>query len=132
MIVILCIDERGGMLFNKRRLSSDKIIMKRIIEHAAKSALRMAPYSAPLFSGVPILVEEDFLVRAEAGDFCFVENKDLSLYSEKIEKWIIYRWNRKYPSDFKFDFSLLEEKELIHSIDFEGASHMRITEEIYL
>lgn len=131
MIVILCIDDRGGLLFNKRRVSSDQKVCERICALAADGVLRMNHYSALLFKSIKPEVDEDFMNQAEAGDFCFVEDQDLSQYGDKIEKWILYRWNRNYPSDFKFDFSLLNGKELIQSSSFEGSSHSEITEEIY-
>ena len=60
---------------------------------------------------------------------CFSQiNKDSA---EKIEGVIIYRWNRKYPSDFNFPIGFLENMRLVSTENFVGNSHPEITEEIY-
>ncbi len=38
--------------------------------------------------------------KARPGDFCFIENVAPSAYEDKIEKIILYRWNRTYPGIF--------------------------------
>ena len=84
-------------------------------------------------SGAPFICTESFLDMARENDTCFVENRALSAYAERIKKLIIYRWNRHYPSDMTFDIE--PEKEgfrLLHTEDFEGNSHEKITKEIYV
>lgn len=130
MHIVLCLDDRNGMLFNKRRLSSDKAVCQRIAEHAS-GKLWMNSYSAKLFADVSVYVDEDFLQKAEAGDTCFVESPDFVQAEDRIESLTVYRWNRAYPSDKKLPAEFLCRYHLSESIDFPGNSHETITEESY-
>lgn len=134
MKLIVCLDDRDGMLFNRRRQSSDRFLCKRLLVLSKNSILRMNSYSASLFGEQTshVTVSEDFLETAEENDFCFLENADISPYAEKVNTVIIYRWNRVYPSDVKFPLQLYADRwHLTGKYDFSGSSHERITEEIY-
>ena len=93
----------------------------------------MHPYSAPLFAGSEICADEAFLERAGEGEVCFVENNSLRGMEKKAETVILYRWNRTYPADFYLD-TPPEECGLVlsESREFEGSSHEKITEEIWI
>ncbi|MCP1103375.1 hypothetical protein M2454_002760 [Aequitasia blattaphilus] len=136
MIVIACVDDALGMMFNKRRQSKDKVLQKEIMEATAGKKLWMNQYSLNQFQEEfpesHILCDEDFLNKAAEGDYCFVENISLKSYEEKIEKIILYKWNRKYPADFFFDISINENGwKIIESEEFPGYSHEKITKEVY-
>lgn len=131
MIIIACLDDGNGMLFNKRRQSSDEVLINRVAKLSAKSRLWVNDYSAKLFAKHEVFVSKDFLKEAAEGEYCFVENADITEFTEKIEGVIIYRWNRKYPSDFKFPIGFLENMRLVSTENFVGNSHPEITEEIY-
>ncbi len=133
MHIIICLDNKNGMLFNKRRQSKDAALREKMLETIGKKRLFMNEYSAKQFEEkAEIFVSEEFLKMAEKGDFCFVENTDISAYADDVENVIIYRWNRDYPSDVKFPTELFTSKrKLVKSTDFEGKSHPKITEEIY-
>ena len=73
-------------------------------------------------------VTEDFLLNAGKGEFCFVENQ--AIPEEKLEKLIIYRWDKKYPADCFLNINLNEWK-LKSTIEFEGYSHEKIMKEEY-
>ena len=75
---------------------------------------------------------EDFLDRAESGEFCFVENTEISGAAEKIEEFIVFRWNRKYPGDAGPDMLPWESGFFCAgSEEFPGNSHEKITMEIW-
>ena len=134
MRIIVCLDERDGMLFNKRRQSSDMTVCRQILEQAAGAGLRMNPYSAKLFSDLDpqIAGSDDFLEKAEDA-WCFVENADITPYISQITAITIYRWNRRYPSDVKFPIHLFADRwKLTGSRDFPGNSHETITREDYV
>ena len=122
-----------GMMFNKRRQSRDGKVMEDVLKYARK--IWIHPFSEKLFedvedkNDVEIIVDENFLQKAEKGEHCFVENQELMSYSDNIEQIIIYCWNRKYPSDFKLDLDLnnWEPKEVT---EFVGCSHEKITKTI--
>ena len=79
-----------------------------------------------------LLVAEDFLDRAQAGDFCFVEDRSPAPWLDRLEGLVLYRWNRRYPADAWLDvrpgppgWTLARREE------FSGHSHERITKEVY-
>ena len=132
MILIACVDDRLGMLFHNRRQSQDRILRERILTLTQNSRLWMNAYSAKQFDSAPqITIAENFLQRAAKGEFCFVENIDPALALPRLEKLILYRWNRSYPGDLFLDLPL-ENWRKTASFDFSGSSHEKITEEIYL
>lgn len=133
MIVILCIDDKNGMMFNRRRQSQDRVLREQVLRDTGKKSIWMNAYSAKQFADVNpsrLTVYEDFLEKAGEGEYCFVENLDLQSYHDRIEKVILYKWNRVYPADFWFQMDLsgwnLEETE-----EFVGSSHEKITKETY-
>ena len=130
MKVIVCVDDNFGILFNKRRQSRDAAVIADI--YKMKGTLWIHPFSDKLFSdyGGQVVTDEEFLEKAGAGDICFVENQCLIPYKDKIEQIILYKWNRKYPSDFKLDLDLQEWK-IIETKEFVGTSHEKITRETY-
>jgi hypothetical protein len=48
----------------------------------------------------------------------------------KIEKIIVFWWNRHYPSDRKFDLDLSKWNKVSEE-EFAGYSHEKITKEVY-
>ncbi|MCD8356888.1 MAG: ribonuclease Z [Clostridia bacterium] len=136
MILITAIDDNYGMMFNKRRQSQDRILRQHILEITAGHTLWMNAYSQKQFakeSSSNIHISEDFLAEAPVGDYCLVENLPILPYERKIEKIILYHWNRVYPSDVKFDIPLAAYGwKSIQTIDFSGSSHDNITEEIFV
>ena len=111
MIVIVCLDDKGGMMFNHRRQSRDKSLCAQILRLTKHSILHMSHYSARLFSDLnppDLAVSDTFLRDAGNGDFCFVEDAALAPVEKRIEKLIIFKWNRTYPADRYFDLKLHE------------------------
>lgn len=131
MIAIVCVDDKGGMTFFGKRQSKDRAVFQRIAEIIEDAPLWINSFSASLFEGAPVTVDDAFLDKAGDGEFCFVENEALTPYTEKIEKLIVYQWNRAYPSDRKLDVDRSCWK-LASVCDFAGYSHDKITEEIYI
>ncbi|MCI1966875.1 MAG: ribonuclease Z [Oscillospiraceae bacterium] len=135
MIVIACTDDNMGMMFHHRRQSQDRILRERVLQTAKGGVLWMNHYSAKQFSGnhaPQIHVDDHFLAQAGKGDYCFVEDCDITPYLLKIEQIVLYRWNRRYPADQTFSIHLNEGGwKLVHTEDFPGFSHERITKETY-
>ena len=135
MILMVCVDDNGGMMFHRRRQSRDRRLVERILTLTQGSLLRMNAYSAALFSGherKQICISEDFLQKAEPGTFCFVENVSILPYLDKIERIIRFRWNRVYPADQYFEISLETDGwRLMDSESFAGSSHPDIKMEVY-
>lgn len=134
MKLIVCLDDKDGMLFNGRRQSMDSALRERMLTLVGSGILRMNPYSAGQFTEqtANMVVEDDFLENASAADYCFVEGTDIAPYAQQVDAVIIYRWNRTYPSDVKFPRSLFAGRwSLVQKLDFPGNSHEMLTEEIY-
>lgn len=132
MIVILCLDDQGGMMFNHRRQSRDKEVIRDILQMRTGKALWMNEYSVKLFEEAEEEINCDaaFLQKAGEGEFCFVENEQPGLSVDRIEQLIIYRWNRKYPADFYLEIDL-NDWILKASTEFQGNSHEKVTKEVY-
>ncbi len=134
MTLLVCVDDRGGMLFNHRRQSQDRAVREDLLREAAGAKLLMNAYSAGQFkSDAHIICTEDCLARAGEREYCFVENLDLRAYADRIGKVIVYRWNRVYPADVYFPLSLKSAPwKLIATTEFSGSSHEKITKEVYI
>ena len=131
MHLIVCIDERDGMSFCGRRLSRDRAVTDRILDLTAGSCLWMHPVSAGLFQNKKVLTDPSFLGKAAAGDYYFAEVAPLPERIEALESVILFHWNRAYPSTVKFPRKLLTGMHLVHTEDFPGNSHDKITMERY-
>lgn len=134
MILIAAVDDDKGMMFNRRRQSKDGALRERILSIAEGEKLWMNAYTRRQFpeeAGRELLVDEEFLEKAGPGEYCFLENVPAAPYEDRIERIILFRWNRKYPSDTWFDIDLEGGWKLSETREFSGSSHERITEEVY-
>ena len=132
MTAIVCIEDRGGILFLKRRVSRDIEVLRDIARDHER--IFITEYSLPLFKDLKI----DAIVRALPlcsggdGDVLFIEDDSIKDNIKKISRRIIYKWNRTYPSDVELGFVPEDEGfRLVSSRDFCGNSHERITKEVY-
>ena len=134
MKLIVCVDDRMGMMFNKRRQSKDAKVREDILSMLeAGKRLFVSPYTAKQFlpeEQEKLYVSETFLLEATGDDICFIEDSDSSELVDKVESIILYRWNRHYPSDQYFTLDL-SKYELIASCDFVGNSHPEMWKEEY-
>lgn len=131
MKVIVCLDDRKGMMFNHRRLSRDELVIHDIMEIVDQETISMNAYSYSMFQNVDkgnCKVSDSFLQTQS--EYYFVEDDDLSAYYEDIEELIIYWWNRKYPYDLALAINI-EAYQLCESEIFVGQSHEKITKERY-
>ena len=127
MTIYVCLDDRNGMLFNKRRQSRDI----KVLEDIRKSAdvLTIDAFSEKLIqeAEIPYVLAPEEI--PEDAHF-FAEARDLSGLLPRASKLVIYRWNRHYPADVRFEGDLsafrLESRE-----EFPGKSHEIITKEVY-
>ena len=132
MILAICVDDKLGMLFNKRRQSKDRELRKDLLS-LTDQVLWVNEYTAKQFTEderIWLNIQENFLDDIGEDDLCFVENLPISEYKSDITKLILYRWNRIYPSDTRFPFDL-SEWELESEYEFKGYSHDKITRCIY-
>lgn len=87
MIVITVIDDNMGMMFNNRRQSQDCILREQILALAGSGRLWMNHYTYRQFlncDSASITVDDAFLAKAGAGEYCFVENVSPACYEKHI------------------------------------------------
>lgn len=132
MILIVCVDDRGGMMFNHRRQSRDKALIGDVCRMTEGRKLWMTAYTAPLFAECAgeTAVDEAFLWKAAEGDYCFAEEGLPDGWEAHAEELVVYRWNRSYPADVHFETDMTGWT-LLSVEEFAGSSHERITREIY-
>lgn len=134
MNVAVCLDDRNGMLFNRRRQSRDKVMIEDILKECKGRTLWISNFSAKLFPDLSqhsIRLSENPLAEAQAEDFCFIENLPLKPHEANIRRLIVYRWNRQYPADTYLDLDLQKYWKLELQLEFAGHSHEKITKEFY-
>lgn len=127
MTLYICLDDRNGLQFNRRRQSRDAAVLEDI-RRSLTGNLLIDPFSEKLIREAEIPY---VLPPGTAGDF-FAENVPSEEVLEKTAKIVIYRWNRLYPSDIRWepDFYNLGFV-LKETTAFPGTSHEKITREVY-
>lgn len=143
MKLIVCTDSRGGMMFNKRRTTSDVVVTADILRESAGGRLLIMPYSEKIFKackaegyapvgGAIYTVADDPVNNADDGDTVFLESISARARLDDIDTIIIYNWTVIYPFDYKFDIDPRSEGfELVQQYDFPGYNHDLITKEVY-
>ncbi len=131
MRVITCADQNGGLFFNQRRQSRDRLLIEDVLSFCKGSTLYISDYSKVLFpDAASVIVAEHPLETATDGDFCFTEGLLLVPAEAAIEEFILYRWDKVYPADTFLDLDLTR-WQLQSTYDFVGSSHDKITREVY-
>ena len=127
MILAVCVDDKMGLSFSGRRQSKDSEVRRRLLALSG-GRLRMSEYSARQFEE-DVSSGADWLSGAENGDWCFAEDTSYQRCADAIEQIVLFRWNRHYPADEHFRFP--GKWALVHSEEFPGTSHDKITMEVY-
>ena len=85
MKVIVCLDERLGMMFNNRRQSRDSVLISDVVSDLNGEKLYISPYSEKLFDGldVKLKIKDEPLKAAKRGSVCFIENCSLAEYKKE-------------------------------------------------
>lgn len=137
MFVIVCVDDKMGLSFAKKRQSMDTVLRQKLLQLCNGKRLWMREYTAKQFEGEPtdsveIKTSETYLAEAQDNDYCFVEIDDILPYADKINGIVLCRWNRVYPSDKKLLIPGKMEDWTIHLLEeFSGKSHKKITLELW-
>ena len=130
--VAVCIDDEGGVMFNNRRQSRDRVLINELMSTVG-TRVHIHHYSSKLFSGYEgVTISENPFESALDGECVFIEQLSALAHVEKIERLIIYRWNRLYPADTYFDIDPVSSGFKLKSLtEFPGSSHEKITKGIY-
>lgn len=131
MTLYVCLDDRGGMCFGGRRQSRDAALLSDLAA-GLPGVLTIDPFSEKLIAsaGIPYVLTEETI--PENAHF-FLENRSPEALLPSAESIVIYRWNRHYPSDVRWegapaDFGFV----LKETSEFPGKSHKIITKEVYV
>ena len=94
MKIIVCLDDGGGMTFNKRRQSRDRVLLADIKAMTEGEVLLASPFSEKLLTEhmIDSKIKKDPLGRAKKNDFCFIEDIPTRPYLSEISEIIIYKW----------------------------------------
>lgn len=132
MTVIVCVDNEGGMMFNNRRQSRDREVIKDIMNNL-NGKLWIRDYSEELFVDYldRVIIDNDLLDDIDGEQYCFIEDITLEGYVDRIDSVIMYNWNKRYPKDMWFEVDM-SNFEHTASVDIEGYSHEEITKDIYI
>lgn len=128
MTVYVCLDDRNGMLFNKRRQSRDAKVLEDI-KASVPGVLTIDPFSEKLIreAEIPYVLASETLLEES---HYFLEARPAAEVVAGAKKLVIYRWNRHYPADVRFDADLTGFV-LQNTCEFAGKSHETITKEVY-
>ena len=128
MTLYICLDDRNGLRFNKRRQSRDAALLEDIRARLTGN-LRIEPFSEKLIQEAEI----PYVLPPERAEDIFLEDVPSEEVLSACEKVVLYRWNRHYPADVRWDPDLEERGfTLAETGDFPGKSHETITREVYV
>jgi len=133
MTLMICVDDRQGMAFNRRRQSRDSAVCRDMLALAEGLPIHMNPRSEKLFQGMEgdFRPAENFAEAVGEGEFCFLELQPAGDLATRAKRLILYRWNRHYPADLYFEIPG-EGWRLDEITEFPGTSHENITREVYV
>lgn len=128
MTLFICLDDRNGLQFNKRRQSRDAAVLEDI-RSALAGSLLIEPFSEKLIRETEI----PYVLPPETAEDYFAEEVPSEAVLEKTSKIVIYRWNRHYPADVRWEPDLAAMGfTLRETTEFSGRSHEKITREVYV
>ena len=129
-----CVDDGMGMMIFGKRQSRDRVLIADFIQSASQKPIYISTFSKILFEAYnSVIVTDDPVKNAAIGGVCFIENIKPSTFIDQVNTLILYRWNREYPSDVKFDIDIESQGFKLSSVyEFKGSSHENITKEIYV
>lgn len=137
MILIVCLDENGGMAFNRRRQTRDAEQRRHLQTRLKGKTLWMNEYSAKLYQkemtdvvckSLKSITEVQDL---KAKDYVLVETENVEAIVDRFDEIWVYHWNRSYPDDVVFPMNKLKEYRMCESEEFRGTSHDVIRFEVY-
>ena len=127
MTIFLCLDDKNGMRFNHRRQSRDAAVLEDIRSQLTGKLL-IEPFSEKLIREAEI----PYVLPPETAEGYFAEDIPSEDILAQTKKLVIYRWNRHYPSDIRWEPDLTGLGfVLAETTEFPGTSHKTITREVY-
>lgn len=132
MVIVACIDKLGNIALNTNGQINHLIFLVRLKMISNEALLYMSYNSYLQFGCYPmIMIDDNFLDIAGEDSYCFVEDTDITPYIDRIDKIILYKWNKKFSSKLKFDNSILNKFNIVSQKSFYGDHFLKISEEVY-
>ena len=127
MTLYICLDDRNGLQFNRRRQSRDSALLEDIRSQLTGNLLIDA-FSEKLMQQAEI----PYVLPPESAEDFFAEDVPSEEILARTTKIVLYRWNRHYPSDVRWEPDLSSMGfVLTETSEFPGTSHEKITREVY-
>lgn len=127
MTLYICLDDRNGLQFNRRRQSRDSAVLEDIRSQLTGDLL-VDPFSEKLMQQADI----PHVLPPESAEDFFAEDVPSEAILAQTQKIVLYRWNRHYPSDVRWEPNLSSMGfVLMETTEFPGTSHEKITREVY-
>lgn len=130
MKLVICLDEKNGINFNKRRQTMDIRQREDLLKLVDGEKLFLKKYSYDLYKDMSFNFEVVEKFGDEEGYYLF-EEKVPSEFLEKVDTLICYFWNRRYPFDDTFNEHNSSNWIEVERKSFDGYSHEEITRVIY-
>lgn len=134
MILIACVDDGMGMMFNRRRQSMDvRVRQDMLCDLPEGEKLYVTPYTARQFPEEQqerLEICEDPINYPWTQERFFAEDTEVSEIVQKPERIVLYCWGRSYPSDRHFSIDLSGYACISKSF-FEGNTHPEMQKELY-
>ena len=128
MTLYICLDDRNGLQFNHRRQSRDSAVLEDL-RSQLRGSLLIDPFSEKLIQEAEI----PYVLPPETAADFFAENVPTEEILAQTTKLVVYRWNRHYPADVRWDPDLETRGfALGETVEFPGKSHEKITREVYV
>lgn len=125
MKAFVCLDDKNGMLFNKRRQSKDSVLNEKVLEIVANNPLYVSEYTKGLFPNG--ILTTDFGTVKDG--YAFIEDP-VHLQQMSVDILYIFKWNRHYPSNTRLAINMAYYTKIAEE-EFVGSSHEKITLEVY-
>lgn len=129
MTIYICLDDKNGLRFNRRRQSRDAALLEDIRSQCTGELL-ITSCSEKLIreAEIPFRLYEEGMT----GDY-FAEEIPPEELLARTERIVLYRWNRVYPGDVYWNPDLAAMGFSLEGItEFPGKSHEKITREVYV
>lgn len=128
MIAMTVTENNGGIMFGSRRCSMDKNLNEFIHDFASGNSIFGTPYTAMMLDECkPMRTLDD----CGEDDVLFIENVIPDLTDSRITMFVLFQWNRDYPSTLKFEFDRTGWRRIFKT-SIDGNSHDEIGMEVYV
>lgn len=127
--LVLCIDDKCGLAFNRRRQTKDRVQREHLKIQLGDTPLYLTPYTAKLMKTEPAW--EELPEQFPEDGAIWVEREDPENLMKQADRVLLYRWNRSYPGDVFTGLPADAGFQLMTEEHFEGSSHDDICCEVY-